>query len=115
MKLMTISPLKTPAGVQITIACRLNEEDGVWNGTAIDLPVAVFGSTFEEAKKNLGEAILCHLEALAETGKIDAVIAHLQRQKQEWRLSLNDIPASGSVVRLDAMAKGNHFALAGGR
>jgi predicted RNase H-like HicB family nuclease len=54
---------------QISVLCKFWFEDGVWNGSAHDLPVAVFGQTIDEAKKNLGEALVSHFDALQQIGK----------------------------------------------
>src|SRR5208337_5472379 len=48
---------------QIPVLCEFWEEDGVFNGVATQLPVAVFGKTHEEAVSNLTDAIIAHLEA----------------------------------------------------
>ncbi len=52
----------------ISILCRFWSEDGVWNGLAKDLPVAAFGQTFEEARRNLSDALLSHLQSASELG-----------------------------------------------
>ena len=51
--------------VQVPVLCRIWEEQGVFNGIAEDLPVAVFGKTHEEAQSYLRDAIISHLEALS--------------------------------------------------
>lgn len=75
---------------EVPVLCKLWFEDGVWNGSAHDLPVAVFGHTIDEAKKNLGEALVAHFEALQETGKADETIRELRRLAQQ-RLSFDDM------------------------
>lgn len=75
---------------EIPVLCKFWQEDGVWNGSAQDLPVAVFGETIEEAKKNLGEALICHFHALHEIGKIEKVTSDLCRLASE-RLSFDEM------------------------
>src|SRR5580658_8238092 len=55
----------------VPILCKLWQEDDLWNGIALDLPVAVFGKTFEEAKRHLFEALDAHFETLREIGSYD--------------------------------------------
>ena len=56
---------------KISILCKFWEEDGVWNATAMDLPVAVFGETFEEALGNMSDALDSHVSAMINAGKIE--------------------------------------------
>jgi predicted RNase H-like HicB family nuclease len=48
--------------------CRFWREDGVWNASAVDLPIAVFGDTIEEAQSNMSDALTAHLNALNRLG-----------------------------------------------
>lgn len=50
----------------MSILCKFWSEDGVWNGVSEDLPVAACGQTFEEARRNLSDALLCHLQSASE-------------------------------------------------
>jgi len=43
-------------------------DDGGWAASAVDLPVYAFGETRSEAEKLITEAIVAHLEWLAEDG-----------------------------------------------
>jgi predicted RNase H-like HicB family nuclease len=52
--------------LEIPVLARLWWEDGVWNGEAIDLPIAVFGDTFEDAVAHLQDAVMSHLESLVD-------------------------------------------------
>jgi len=47
----------------LPVLCRFWNEDGVWNGSAEDVAVAVFGQTLEEAINNLRAAVQNHFEA----------------------------------------------------
>lgn len=93
---------KAPQVTKIPVLCKLWQEDGVWNGAAQDLAVAVFGPTFEEAQKNLSDAILCHLEALQELNQIEQTIAYLQRRARDFNVSVEDIPNNRPLMRMDA-------------
>lgn len=55
------------------------QEDGVWNAEIVDLPVVVFGDTFEEATENLADALCSHLKAAQELGALDEIIASLPK------------------------------------
>lgn len=65
--------------VIVPLLCRFWEEDGVWNGIAEDAAVAVFGETFEEARRNLRDAIECHLEAAVENGELKSIVDRLRQ------------------------------------
>ena len=53
--------------------------DGVWNASAMDIPVSVFGTTFEEARNNFEDALLAHFETLADVGQLKPTLQLLQR------------------------------------
>jgi predicted RNase H-like HicB family nuclease len=60
--------------VEVPVLCRIWEEQGVFNGIAEDLPVAVFGKTLEEAQSNLRDAVISHFDALRELHKLQAEV-----------------------------------------
>ncbi len=97
--------------IKIPVLCRFRQEDGVWNGIAEDLAVAVFGNTFEEAQKNLSDAILCHLEALQELKQIDQTIKYLQRRARECNVSVEDMPDNRPILRMEATLFDNQVAM----
>ena len=88
--------------VEIPVLCRIWEEQGVFNGVAEDLPVAVFGKTHEEAQNNLRDAILSHLEALRELHQLQPVVEHLRNQARETQFSPRELPRDQSVFRFSA-------------
>jgi len=88
--------------VEIPVLCRIWEEQGVFNGIAEDLPVAVFGKTHEEAQSNLKDAIISHLEALKELHKLHPVVEHLRSQARETHLSPQELPRGQSFFRFSA-------------
>jgi hypothetical protein len=67
-----------PVVLTIPVLCRFWSEDGVWNGSAVDLPVSVYGNDIMQAQRHMVDAIICHLEALQEVGKLDAEVERLQ-------------------------------------
>ena len=69
---------------------------------AEDLPVAVFGKTYEEAHQNLKDAVLTHLETLRELRKLEPVVEHLRNQARETYFSTQDIPRDQSFFRFSA-------------
>jgi len=84
----------------IPILCRFRQDDDVWNAVCEDLPVAVFGETFEEAQENLKDALLAHLEVLAELGRIEGVIEELQRRAKDYGfLAPDDLAAYSPLVK----------------
>ncbi|GAB4241943.1 MAG: hypothetical protein Kow00109_17590 [Acidobacteriota bacterium] len=56
------------------ILCKFWEEDGVWNGSCLNLPAAVFGATLEEAQRNLRQAVEQHFEEAGNLGILESVI-----------------------------------------
>jgi predicted RNase H-like HicB family nuclease len=92
----------TEVAVEIPVLCRIWEEQGVFNGIAEDLPVAVFGKTHEEARSNLKDAIISHLEALRELHKLQPVVEHLRNQARETHLSPRELPRDESLFRFSA-------------
>ena len=88
--------------VEIPVLCRIWEEQGVFNGVAEHLPVAVFGKTYEEAQTNLKDAVLSHLAALREVHQLDAVVEHLRSQARETHFSPQELPRDESFFRFSA-------------
>lgn len=88
--------------VEIPVFCKIWEEQGVFNGIAEDLPVAVFGKTYEETQSNLADAIISHLEALRELNKLKETVEYLRSQARETCFSPQEIPRSESYYRFSA-------------
>lgn len=88
--------------MEIPVLCRIWEEQGVFNGIAEDLPVAVFGKTHEEAQSNLRDAIISHLEALKGVHKLQPVIEHLRSQAREPHFSPRELPRGQSFFQFSA-------------
>lgn len=86
-------------GVTVPILCKFWSEDGVWNAVAEDLPVAVFGSSFEEARDNLRAAIESHIESMIETGQVGELITHLQERAREY-LSVDEISPDSPLLKM---------------
>lgn len=87
------------SGVSIPVLCKFWCEDGVWNGAAEHLPVAAFGETFEEAKRNLANAVVCHFESANETGRIDQLVSELQGHARE-HLAVDEISYDSPLVKM---------------
>jgi len=68
----------SPEEITVTILVRFWQEDDVWNASAWDLPVVVFGTTFEQARANFEDAILGHFETVCELGQIKETIQMLK-------------------------------------
>lgn len=67
-----------PPHVGVPILVRFWHEDDVWNASAFDLGVAVFGDTFEEARANFEVALESHFELLVKMGRAKATVARLR-------------------------------------
>jgi predicted RNase H-like HicB family nuclease len=83
----------------IPILCKFWSEDGVWNGVAKHLPVAVFGDTFEEAMKNLSDALMSHFDSLKRADRMDAVIADLLSRSRD-SVRVDEISFDSPLVKL---------------
>lgn len=88
--------------VEIPILLRFWEEEGVWNGEAVDLPVAVFGRSFEETTRNLQDAVISHLETLKEIGTLKETVATLRACARQHRVSVDEMALNQPMVRFDA-------------
>src|SRR5262249_45942729 len=98
---------KKTARSEVPILVKFWQEDGAWNGSAHDLPVAVYGNSLKETRERLGDAIISHLNALQRLGRIDAVINDLRRLAQE-RISRQEM-AHGElfcIVRAESVGHG---------
>jgi predicted RNase H-like HicB family nuclease len=67
------------AHVDLPILVRFWYEDDVWNASAFDLPVAVFGNSFDEARSNMEEALDAHFELLVEMNRATITVKKLKR------------------------------------
>lgn len=101
---------KTEHSVAVPILCKFWSEDGVWNGVAEHLPVAVFGETFEAAKDNLRSAIGAHLKAVRELGDLDPTIERLLHDANDF-FSVQDIPTGLTYARIEARVTDDHVCI----
>jgi len=90
---------ETESYTLLPVLCRFWQEDGIWNATAAHLAVAAFGDSFEEAQKNLRNAIMAHIECWAEAGKADQLVALLRDQSHE-QLALEEISPDSPLVKM---------------
>ena len=90
-----------PDSVAVPVLCRFWFEDGVWNGTAEDTAVAVFGSSFEEAMANMRAALESHIQSIIEAGEIGELVQHLrQRAKEYGFLALEEMSPGSPLVKM---------------
>jgi predicted RNase H-like HicB family nuclease len=61
---MTAHAVKLKVIVSVPKDCSFWLEDGVWNGICDELSVTVRGSSFEDAKTKMEEALQAHIENL---------------------------------------------------
>jgi predicted RNase H-like HicB family nuclease len=87
---------------EIPILCRFWLEDGVWNGEAVHLPVAVFGSTLEESMRHLGDALLTHLEAEQQVGTIERTVEYLKICAKENCMTIEEMAPHRFLSRFNA-------------
>lgn len=70
---------QSPAHVGVPILVRFWQEDGVWNASAFDLSVAVFGDNFDDARQHFEEALDSHFDLLVEMGRAKDTIDRLKK------------------------------------
>ena len=61
---MTAHAVKLEVIAGVPKNCSFLLEDGVWNGVCEDLSVTVHGSSFEDAKTKMEEALQAHIESV---------------------------------------------------
>lgn len=106
-----LSKKKQLIETDIALFARIWEEDGVWNISGIDLPVAVFGDSLEEAKTHFKEAVVAHMDALIELNLIESVLAELHEKHQKCR-PVDCLPNEQPIIKLTGRMRDQHFALA---
>lgn len=90
------------AVLEIPVLLRLWKEDDVWNGEAVNLPVAVFGDTFEATVGHLHDAVMSHLESLQEIGKLEETVHLLRSCARNQRVRLDEMGSNQPLVRFNA-------------
>lgn len=80
----------------------------MWNGVAEDLPVAAFGQTFEEARRNLSDALLSHLQSASELGQLAEIIRPLQEREHDF-LPVDEIPLNSPLLKMLVATKDRQF------
>lgn len=98
---------KAESYTMLPVLCRFWQEDGVWNAEAAHLAVAVFGDTFEEAQKNLQEAVVAHIECWVAAGKAEELVAQLRAESHE-QLKVEDISPDSPLVKIQVGMQGGH-------
>ena len=95
--------------IEIPVLCKFWQEDHVWNGVAEDLPVAIFGRTFEEAQDNMRDAVLTHLDALQQLDQLVDTMKLLRKRSRERSLSELDLPLNQTFMRMSATLYDNRL------
>ena len=80
----------------------------MWNAVAEDLPVAAFGQTFEEARRNLSDALLSHLQSASELGQLPETIRHLRAREHDF-LPVDEIPLNSPLLKILIAVKDREF------
>lgn len=83
----------------IPVLCRFWREDGVWNGVAEELPIAVFGKTFETAKENLREAIENYCLVMMDAGQFASLVRRL-RSRSRTSLAIKSMSPGSPLVKM---------------
>ena len=109
MPLLSKRKNSADVSIEIPVLCKFWREDDVWNGVAEDIPVAVFGATFEQAQKHMQDAILTHLGTLQQLDRLSDTVKLLRRKSHERSLSEAEIPLNQTVVRMSATLHDNHL------
>ena len=91
-----------PKVLQIPVLLRVWQEEGVWNGEAVRSPIAVFGDAFEDTIENLQAAVISHLEALQEIGKLDETAHILRACARQHRFTLDEMGSNQPFIRFTA-------------
>ena len=94
-------------GKGVPVLCRFWREDGVWNAIAVELPVAVFGKTFEQARDHLREAIETHCLALQDAGEFSATIRRL-RARARSSVAMKSIPPGSPLMKMTLANTSRH-------
>jgi hypothetical protein len=88
----------------IPILCKFWHEEGVWNGTAEDLAVAVFGETYDQAIEHMRDALVSHFRTLEKARELESTLAKLERAgKRHW--AVNEIPEHNSFMKMVAAVR----------
>jgi len=107
MKFWAAKKTDAESYTMLPVLCRFWQEDGVWNAEAAHLAVAVFGSTFEEAQRNLQSAIVSHMECWVEAGRADQIVEQLRAQSHE-QLKVEDISPDSPLVKIQIGMQDDH-------
>src|SRR5262245_38445410 len=91
----------------LPVLCKFWQEDGVWNAVAEHLAVAVFGYSFEEAQRNLREAIVAHMECWVEEGKGDELV-NLLLSRSHGQLQVEQLSPDAAVLKMEVGVHDHH-------
>jgi hypothetical protein len=91
------------------VLCRFWRDSGVWNGSAVDLPIAVFGAAFEEAQQNMTDAVLAYLHAARKLGRLEGTVQFLRKVARERSLTMEEMALQQPLVRISAALQDNQI------
>lgn len=91
---------KQSISVTVPVLCRVSQEDGVWTAVALDLPVVAQGECFDDATKNLHEALVAHCEAIQEHGDIELLISELQDSAKKHLIRVDEMQDNAPLVKM---------------
>jgi predicted RNase H-like HicB family nuclease len=78
-----LSRKKQSPSLSIFVLVRFWPEDGVWNASAMDIPVVVCGNSFEDAQNNFEQALMAHFETLADVNQVKKTINRLTKAAKD--------------------------------
>ena len=96
------------AALEVPVLCRFWQEDDVWNASAVDLPIAVFGASIEEAQDNMRDALVAHLEGLQKLGDLEKTIEYLRTLARDRTVKTCDMAQNQLFMRLSAAVQDQH-------
>ena len=92
------------ATVSLPIICEFWHEGKVWNGEARDLPIAVFGDTFEDAQAHMRDAVQGFMESSLEGGDMPEVVALLEKAARR-SIKPDQLSAKRPVLKISVELK----------
>jgi hypothetical protein len=91
--------MKITSATSLPVLCEFWQEDDVWNGEAKDLPIAIFGDTFEEAQAHMRDAIQGYMESSIEAGDMPDVVAILEKAARH-RITPEELSPKRPVLKI---------------
>jgi predicted RNase H-like HicB family nuclease len=99
---------KSNTVIEVPVLCRFWQEDGVWNASTEELPIVVFGNTFEETQKHMSDAIVAHLNSLQKLGALPATVELLRTLARERSVSVDNLVLNQAFIKMSAAIQDHH-------